>query len=488
VNQNQHVTDMSSAERHHLLSAATTPLWIAPWLLALLSMTIGAMLQAQGEQVLSRTYFVDSTGGADASDGLSEETAWRSLSKLKAMEFIPGDTIRFKRGSRFSGALTITDSGSPERYIVLTDYGDAQSSPPAFTCAEFDSQAGRFGNCIRLKGSFILVENLYFHDTVAELSGKIGFEIMWELGALYVDRTARHCVIRSNEFVNCGVGIKSYGEGARIQGNFLHDCNRVLKKWNWGPIGIWLGADDQEVCHNRIVNYRAVDPRINWGPNGYGSGADGGAIEIDDARNGKSSISIHHNFSRDNQGFVEVTWSDLAKNPNYTGFQIHHNVSDDFQQFIALWRGAGCRIENNTIIRRKVNANDWGVFNITHYDSRNLVRNNIVVVEQGVMIFNLGKEGRVRAGTVIQNNLYFAAAGNLNMGLEGPGEGGIIADPKLVNYRKGVESSDFALTAASPAIDRGLPLGYRMDHRGVAIPVNRIPDLGAFEYLSPNDE
>jgi hypothetical protein len=63
----------------------------------------------------------------------------------------------------------------------------------------------------------------------------------------------------------------------------------------------------------------------------------------------------------------------------YRGFRIHHNVSDDFQQFIALWRGAEWRIEHNTIIRRRVNANEWGVFNITQNDSKNLVRNNIAL-------------------------------------------------------------------------------------------------------------
>jgi len=42
----------------------------------------------------------------------------------------------------------------------------------------------------------------------------------------------------------------------------------------------------------------------------------------------------------------------------------------------------------------------------------------------------------------------------------GTGEGAVFADPKLVNYVRGLEASDFALAALSPAFDRGLPLGY----------------------------
>lgn len=442
--------------------------------------------ETQKERISPQSFHMDSRAGNDAADGRSPETAWRSLSGLKTTKLVPGDTIRFKRGSQFNGTLAITNSGTADAYIVLTDYGDARDPAPSFTNRAFDPAAGEFGNCIRLRGSFIRVENLYFHETVAGLSGRIGFETMWELGAVYIDKTARHCVVRNNEFVDCGVGIKSYGEGAVIHHNLLRDCNRVLKEWNWGPIAIWLGGDHQDVGHNRIFNYRAVDPRINWGPNGYGRGADGSAIEIDDARVAKTNIVIHHNYTRDNQGFLEVTWSDVARNPDYRGFRIHHNVSDDYQQFVALWRGAECRIEHNTIIRRKVNANDWGVFNITQFNSRNLIRNNLVVVEQGVVIFNLGKDANARPNTVIENNLYFAASGELKIGLEGPGQGAVFGNPLFVNYARGGDAADFALTAGSPAIDRGLSLSYETDFRGTKVATNAPPDLGAFEFVEGN--
>lgn len=453
---------------------------IVVWVLAYV--VFGTVVSAQDPLGATNIYFIDSIGGKDVGSGLSEETAWQSLSRIGSTALRPGDVVKFKRGSRFNTTLTITHSGNAEQYIVLTDYGDADAAAPAFTNVRFDPDKGEFGNCIRLKGSFIRVENLYFHHTVAELSGRLRFATMWELGALYVDKSARHCVVRNNEFFDCGVGIKGYGEGAVIRDNYIHDCNRILKEWNWGPIGIWLGADHQEVSYNRIFNYKAIDPRINWGPNGYGSGADGSAIEIDDARVPKSNISIHHNFTRDNQGFLEVTWSDLARNPPYVGFKIHHNISDDFQQFIALWRGAQCRIENNTIIRRKVNANEWGVFNITQYDSRNLIRNNVVVVEQDVVIFNVGKNGNAKPNTVIENNLYFAASGELNMGLEGPGEAARFGDPIFENYSNGNQASDLRIRSESPAVDAGLILGYTKDHGGTAIPQREAPDVGAFEY------
>ncbi|MEX0986096.1 MAG: choice-of-anchor Q domain-containing protein [Bacteroidales bacterium] len=431
------------------------------------------------------TYYVDSESGNDRNNGRTERTPFRSTGALETLNFSPGAVIHFKRGSAFTGPLYITDSGTAEDYIRLTDYGDAELPAPSFTNQVFEPENGNYGNCIRLQGSYIIVENLYFHSTVADLPETTGgFETMWELGAVYIDKEAEYCIVRNNEIYDCGVGIKSYGPFASIESNYIHDCNRVLKRWSWGPIGIWLGADNQEVSYNRIFNYSAVDPNITWGPDAYGGGADGGAIEIDDARNNKSNISIHHNYSRDCQGFLEVTWSDVVQKPDYRDFEIHHNVSDDYQQFIALWRGKNCKIENNTIIRRKVNVNDWGVFNITQYNSQNLIRNNIVVVENDVVIFNLGKNGNANPGNIIENNLYHAASGSLNIGLEGPGRAAVFADPLLLNYQEGDNAVDFSITSGSPAIDAGRVLGYQVDLSGTSIPQNNKADIGAFEYPS----
>lgn len=433
--------------------------------------------------ILTHVYYVDSNQGNDTNNGLSEASAWKTFSKIENIKLVPGDTLKFKRGSNFNTALYIKDSGEKNKYIVLTGYGDPNDKIASFTNRVFNPENYQYGNCIRLKGSYIIVEDLYFEHTVAELSGNIGFTTMWELGAIYIDKSASHCIIRNNELFDCGVGIKSYGPNALIENNYIHDCNRVLKEWGWGPIGIWLGGDYQEVSHNRIFNYSAVDPRINWGPDGYGSGVDGGAIEIDDGREAKSHIEIHHNYTRDNQGFIEVTWTDIVQNPPYSGFLIHHNVTDDYQQFIALWQGTGCRIENNTIIRRKVNVNDWGVFNITQYDSKNIIRNNIIVVEKNVVVFNVGQHGNSSPRNIISHNLYFAASGELKLGLEGPGESAIFEDPKFSGYSTANQAADFSITNSSPAIDEGMDLGYKIDFSGVSIPQGKTSDIGAFEYF-----
>ncbi|MBS1563923.1 MAG: hypothetical protein JST39_06015, partial [Bacteroidetes bacterium] len=404
-------------------------------------------------------YYIDSRQGDDRHSGTDSRHPWKSLARLQQATLYPGDSIRFKRGAAFTEPLYVPWSGDAARYITMTDYGRSQDPAPSFTNPVF--RPGNYGNCIRVSGSYVIVEHLFCSGTAActDIPYSGGGWLVWEMGAIHIDSGAAYCIVRNNEIKDCVAGIRSNGPHTLITHNYLHDCNRVLKQWNWGPIGIWLGADHQEVAYNRVVNYSAVDPRIGWGPDSYGSGADGGAVEIDDARYNKTDISIHHNYTRDCQGFLEVTWTDVKKNPLYRGFHIHHNTSDDYQQFVALWCGEACLIEHNTIIRRKVNANDWGVFNITQRNGRNIVRDNIVVTEKNIVLFNTGRKGTAKPNTIISHNLYYAAADSLKMGREGPGDSAIIADPLFVQYRHGLRSEDFFPRAGSPALKDGAVIG-----------------------------
>ncbi|MFX3635945.1 MAG: hypothetical protein ACE3L7_28625 [Candidatus Pristimantibacillus sp.] len=71
----------------------------------------------------NQTYYVDATAGNDANDGLSAQTAWKSLSKVNAAAFGPGDQILLKAGERWTGSLKPQGSGSANAPIVLDKYG-----------------------------------------------------------------------------------------------------------------------------------------------------------------------------------------------------------------------------------------------------------------------------------------------------------------------------------------------------------------------------
>jgi hypothetical protein len=78
-------------------------------------------------------YYVDSASGNDAHDGRSPQTAWRSLDRVNAGVFGPGDHILLKAGSRWKGFLSPGGSGAAGKPIVITRYG--QGPKPAIDAA-----------------------------------------------------------------------------------------------------------------------------------------------------------------------------------------------------------------------------------------------------------------------------------------------------------------------------------------------------------------
>ena len=75
-------------------------------------------------------YYVSASEGDDGNDGLSPETAWRSLAKVNASVFAPGDRILLKGGDRWEGTtLHPQGSGAPGEPITLGRYGDGDAKP-----------------------------------------------------------------------------------------------------------------------------------------------------------------------------------------------------------------------------------------------------------------------------------------------------------------------------------------------------------------------
>jgi len=433
------------------------------------------IMGAMAYSAAGTTYYVDSVEGDDGNSGTSSLYPWETIAQVHDTALYPGDMVLFKRGSSYTVPLFINYSGTDGNYIVISDYGDAQDPAPSFTNPVFEQD--NFGNCIKINGDYVLVENLYFHNTTAYVPGDYtsdGGWIVWEMGAVHISRGSDYCIIQDNEFYDCVAGIRSKGKFAVIQYNYIHDCNRALKEWNWGPLGIWLGQDFQTVSNNTIVNMIVVDSD----PSHFANGVGGGAIEIDDGRYNKYNITLTHNFSRGNCGFLETVFDDVEPDPLYKNWKIKFNVSDDYQAFLKLRFAKYCRVDNNTILRRKNCSNELGVFVLKGNNTQNKFRNNIIMTKYEKVVFNV--VGSYSPGSIIKYNLYYAV-GPLVLGDEGPGWNPRYGDAKFVNIA-GTNATDFAILSTSPAKNTAVDLGYSYDHVGYPIPWGAYPDRGAFEY------
>lgn len=70
-----------------------------------------------------RIYYVDIETGNDNATGLSPALAWRSLAKLNATLFLPGDQILFKSRQSWVGQLHPQGTGSKHQPIIISSYG-----------------------------------------------------------------------------------------------------------------------------------------------------------------------------------------------------------------------------------------------------------------------------------------------------------------------------------------------------------------------------
>ena len=61
------------------------------------------------------TYYVDCRSGSDSAAATSPQSAWKTLVKVSAMAFAPGDSILLRRGTRCSGPFSPGGSGEEGR-------------------------------------------------------------------------------------------------------------------------------------------------------------------------------------------------------------------------------------------------------------------------------------------------------------------------------------------------------------------------------------
>lgn len=387
----------------------------------------------------AENYYIDSANGNDTNSGTSEDSPWKSLAKVSSLTFQPGDNIYFKSDSSYTGCATINGDGTASEPITVSAYGEGDA--PRFTNPDYDVDNG---NALRVRGDYQIIENLYFHNC-APAPRWAGFETVWTVGALHVSLGNDHVIIRNNEFADNAKAIHSYSEHSLITKNNIHGANTsaqdgFLSAPYWGPLGIHLGIGNQEVSYNTIEDMFVEGG--NWG-------GDGGAIEIDDGRNHKNNFHIHHNNTKHNMGFLEISWNDdITKKPTQN-IIIEHNVSRDYQGFVYWWaKNSDSRISNNTIIRTDYlegMASD-GVFTL---DGRGItLTKNIVVVRDGMpnAAYEGGETDRHVHAVRTDNCYWNADGGDLNLGLS-LASGEIDADPLFVDYSGG----DYRLKSDSPA-------------------------------------
>jgi|GEM_PF-969823 len=404
--------------------------------------------------VAGASYYVDSVSGSDTNAGTSSSAPWRTLSKVNSYAFQAGAVVHFKRGGSWDGSLNIQRSGVSGSPITFTNYGEG-----ALPIFKNSAAASTYPKAIKIYGDWVILDGLQIRDT-------------YESG-VYIASGAERNIVRNCDITNVGMGVSVYGQYNLITQNTIHDLIMVVNTSggddDYGAVGVWLFASNNEVSYNDIRRCAAPS---------YDYGTDGGAIEFYGAVN---NSYIHHNWAEDNEGFLEIGGSDSAGR-ECKNTVVAYNVLVDNVRALHFNLGAyqyatdvdNFRFEHNTIRETTQWETAINFIQGELTGTQLLWRNNIVAG-----FYKLARKldgGEVQSTAFTHtNNLYQGLASSVVLGA-----GEIKGDPKFEDAANG----NYALLATSPAINVALDLGYTMDYLGQTVPSGAKPDMGAFEYVS----
>lgn len=158
------------------------------------------------------TYYVDSVAGSDTAAGTSTGAPWRSLDRVNSARFAPGDSVLFRGGSTWTGALTLSSSGTTTAPITIGAYGTGRP--------RIDGNA--------TVTNTVAVTNA--HDVIIE-----GLEVTNS-----ADLTTSHTTIRRGIYVQA----QDIGEvpGIVIRNNLVHRVDGQAKSGGIGNGGIAVGV------------------------------------------------------------------------------------------------------------------------------------------------------------------------------------------------------------------------------------------------------
>jgi hypothetical protein len=400
-------------------------------------------------------HYLDSNGGSDDNSG-TKDAPWKSLQKLQGLEFKPGDSVLFKRGSEFAGTVTVEASGEEGNPITFKAYGMGEL--PRFTNPVYSNN---FGRVFDVKGSYVVFEKLLFHDCAVEFDQ---LRRAHPLGGIFLNEGTHHNIVRGCEFVNMPVGMRDNGDHGVVTECYFHDSSEPLNRY-WGPMSVVTNGSYTEISYNRFTNIRSVG--TFWG-------ADGGAIEFDDHEH-QEGLRVHHNVSRGCSGFLEC-----YEHGHYLDCVIAYNISDDYEKFLGLNGTENWRVENNTVFRTLHDGHgfsDFIWFREWHNPNDVSFANNIFITRDPSMsIFGPTHELRQDgASQKSHHNIYYCYNGEVNVG-KPLGEGDRVVDPMFMDLR----NLDLRLRSGSPAINAGADTDYAKDVAGIAIAGKT--DIGAHEY------
>ncbi|HUR10900.1 MAG TPA: right-handed parallel beta-helix repeat-containing protein [Flavitalea sp.] len=410
-----------------------------------------------------KNYYMTAAGN-DAQDGLSKQTAWRSIERMNKQDFKPGDSILLEGGIIFDGTIHLTafDSGSDDMPVTLSSFGKGKAivnaangdGVLAINTAHFTISSLHFvgagvyinrGSGIHFYANDSLHAPTRITITDCDVNGFRGQGIVFGANENISWKGYRHVrIVHCNVTENGEAGISSYGgNGFQHQDFYIAWCKAFQNRGNLskpdshtgngivmakidgllieyceafgngsdnrstagGPVGIWVW-----MCRNAIIQYCSSHD------NYAGATKDGGGFDID---GGASDCILQYNYSYNNEGAGYLLAEFGASFP-FTNNTIRFNISiNDGRKnsygAITVW-GAGknfpvtnTAIYNNTIYvddKKIIDGKPAAITLLGPHFKNVVMANNIVVTKGNVNLIASDTTVNTFAFMLLHNNYY----------------------------------------------------------------------------------
>ena len=428
---------------------------------------------------------MDATNGNDGNTGLSESTAWKTIAKVNASKFNPGDQILFKRGGSWSENLTFPSSGSAGNPITVGAYGSGNAP---------------------IINRLIITEKIYLNFSVIQTTSvgtNSGLSVGWSHDINFTN------TIHDGASKNC---FAAYVLGAHNSQTWTYNIvfdgcifkNAAALKTG---VGLTINAYSHDITvknseaygngDNGFQAYDSQGPPYTASPynifflnnKSHDNGTNGFELGwgVHD-----SMVIRNHCYGNTTQGVIVSSVATSSQSNNV----VAYNWIEPHQYGISIAQNAiNTHVYNNTVLMSAAASSYAGIWFQTNVGTGNIAKNNIIYASglSGHNPLMLIQSALVNSNVTADYNLYFntvSATGAFGAGTTpnyyssfsawkaatSQDEYSIWGDPLFVSL------SNLHLHVDSPAKDAGVDVGLTRDYDGTPVPQGPGVDIGAFEY------
>lgn len=211
--------------------------------------------------IYSQTYYIDAQNGNDNNNGLTQETAWKTINKIQNKKIQYGDVFKFKAPYSYNGIIYKNDINDDLNDVLFESYGDGKAiinptNNNAFTFISFGNKAIR----ISIRNLFVKGNYDAINQTGAQVWNN-GIAIYKNDSMTTISDSINYFEVSNCEITGWGVsGISvnpwtPYGYKKDVRRNFIIkiDSNKIheIGSYAINVAGIWTPS---QIIGNEIYN------------------------------------------------------------------------------------------------------------------------------------------------------------------------------------------------------------------------------------------